>query len=523
MNVDAPSRVGVSPSPASSREMFTSDFFQSPLDRIAKFGQTQVHLYRQDVTLQDYFMALQMDNPAAPRATLADLRANTTLKSWAIQKADKVSRLRNQRTFKADVLLCWDPYFSRRTEIQFFLATLLGLAQTGATIICLLPVAASCRKEAEEKLAAAGRSAQVIFLDPAMSLDSIDARVRPGFARMRGQSALEKTIQILEPHGLTPSREVESRFEHLAYFVESWERLAPCIEFDTVVTRCHWHALCCPVSRTALQRGKQVITFEQGVIGHSLDVPVTVSKYVAFGEPSATFLSRMNRKFHEAVGMPEPPVDYVLGGCLFDKIIDLRGQFDRGTVLIVDIPVLSDDFYGMAGQGQAMLELAERLLQAEPSLRRLVIRAHPYWSNLDLEACKQLVRRYPNRCELSHPAWALEDDLRRASIVVGLTSGVLTVAAASGLPVVFLDTQNAYKTGDQACFSSETLMPDAAFREISKMLKDERAYAQAQAQAVRDGSEYYAQGKNCDFSAGFFEQLLRPATSAAKVPQQTKS
>lgn len=259
------------------------------------------------------------------------------------------------------------------------------------------------------------------------------------------------------------------------------------------------------------------------MIGHSLDVPVTVSKYVAFGQPSATFLSQMNRKFHEAVGRPNPPVDYVLGGCLFDKIIDLRGQFARGTVLMVDIPVLSDDFYGMAGQGQAMLQLAERLLGSEPALRRLVIRAHPYWNNLDLEACKQLVRRHPTRCELSHPAWALEDDLRRSSVVVGLTSGVLTVAAASGLPVVFLDTEHAYKTGDQACFSPETLMPEAAFREISKMLKDERAYAQAQAQAIHDGSEYYAQGENCDFSAAFFEQLLQRPASGTNVSQQSQS
>jgi hypothetical protein len=520
MNVDAPS-VDSAATPASPSGMFTDGFFHSPLRRIDEFGQAQVYLYRHDVTLQDYFMALQMDNPLAPRASLADLHSDNSLRSWAIHKAGKVSRLRNQRTFKADVLLCWDPYFSRRTEIQFFLSTLLGIAETGATIICLLPVAAACRKEAADALAAVGRSAQVIFLDPAMALDSLDARFRPSHARARGQAALEKTIQILQPHGLTPSREMEGRFEHLAYFVESWERLAPSIEFDAVVTRCHWHALCSPVCRTALQRGKQVITFEQGVIGHSLDVPVTVTKYIAFGQPSATFLSRLNQKFFAAVNKPAFPVEYVLGGCLFDKITDMRSQFDRATVLMVDIPVLSDDFYGMEGQGQAMLELAERLLSEEPALRRLVIRPHPYWSNLDLEGCKRLVRQNPTRCELSHPAWTLEDDLRRSSVVVGLTSGVLTVAAASGLPVVFLDTPNAYKTGDQACFSPETLMPDAAFREIGKMLREERAYAQAQSQAMRDGAEYYAGGKNFDFSGAFFEKLLHRAPASASAPEPT--
>jgi hypothetical protein len=164
----------------------------------------------------------------------------------------------------------------------------------------------------------------------------------------------------------------------------------------------------------------------------------------------------------------------------------------------------------MESQGRALLQLAERLLASDVPLRRLVIRPHPYWSNLDLEACKHLVREHSTRCEMSHPAWSLEDDLRRSSVVVGIFSGVLTVASACGLPAIFLQTEDGFTTGDLACFSPhQTLLPDAAFCEIGKILTDRRAYAEARTHALRNAREYYANGTNLDLSATFFDRLLR--------------
>ena len=328
---------------------------------------------------------------------------------------------------------------------------------------------------------------------------------------MRGRAAFEETVRILEPHGLSPGREVRAGFEHIAYFVEAWERLAPWVEFDAVVARCHWHALCSPVCRTARQRGKPVITFQQGVIGHTLDVPVTASKYVAFGQSSASFLARVNRRFFQAAGMPEPPVEYVNGGCLYDTSpLCPTNSTIRHCSWSMCPARRQGDFYGIESQCQALLQLAERLLTADLPLRRLVIRPHPYWSNLDFEACQRLVREHPTRCELSHPAWSLEDDLRRSSVVVGIFSGVLTVASACGLPTIFLETEQGYTTGDLACFSPrQTLLPDAAFCEIGRLLTDRQAYAEARTEALRNAREYYANGTNLDFSGAFFERLLR--------------
>lgn len=486
--------------------------FHSSADHVAAFSQMQLHLYRHDASLQDYFMMLQMDTLTSPRFNSRDQRTSSRLLAWAIQGADIVSQLRPRQKIKTDVLFCPMPYFSRKAENRFLVRTLLGLAQTDAKIVCLLPSNAPCREEIDALLAAERRSGQVTFVDPMAPLSPVEARLRSKAATMRGCSAFEETARILEPHGLSPGGELRPHFEHVAYFVEAWERLAPWIEFDAVVARCHWQVLCSPVCRTALQRGKPVITFQQGVIGHTLDVPVTASTFVAFGQSSASFLARVNRAFFQAAEMPEAPVKYVSGGSLYDDITSLPDQFDHQTLLLVDVPQPNCQgvFYGVESQCQALLQLAERLLAEDLPLRRLVIRPHPFWSNLDFEACQRLVRKYSTRCELSHPAWSLEDDLRRSSVAVGIFSGVLTVASACGLPTVFLETEQGFTTGDLECFSPrQTLLPDDAFHEIKSLLTDRHAYAEARTEALRNAREYYANGTNLDLSGAFFERLLR--------------
>jgi len=489
--------------------------FHSPGNRLAAFSQAQVHLYRHDTSLQDYFLQLQMDPLCGPRGRASDKRSPSQLVSRAVRSADWVSRRKQRRKIKTDVLFCPIPYFERKTENQLLVRTLLGLAQTDARILCLLPGNAPCKGELSAQLEALGRKGQVEFLDPAEAPNLFELRTRMRLSRMRGRSAFETVVSILEPHGLSPSREVEGGFEHTAHFVEAWEHLEPFVEFDAVVARCHWNALCSPVCRTGWQRGKKVITFQQGVIGHTLDVPLTASKFVAFGQPSAKFLAQANERFFQACEITEPKVDYVEGGVLFDTIIDLPDQFDLQTLLIVDVPGPQDDFYGVEGQSQALIQLADRLLSSNLPSLRVVIRPHPFWKGLDFAACQRLVREHPNRCELSHPAWSLEDDLRRSSAVVGIFSGVLTIASACGLPTYFVQTAQGYTTGDLACFSPrQTLLPDAAFCEISRVMADRRAYTEARAVARRNGREYYADGTNANLDANFFEGLLqsRPVT-----------
>jgi hypothetical protein len=503
--------------------MDVEGLFHSPSGRIASFAETQVHLYRHDIALQDYFMALQMDTLSTDRADSRRQRAHSKLLTGAVRGVDKFSRLYPRRKIKVDVLFCPAPYFSRKTETRFFLRALLALAQTDARILCLLPTGAPCRGEADAQLASLGRTGQVTFIDPDAPLNNLEGWTRPRVARIRARSAFRETVQILEPLGLAPGLQVEAGYEHLAHFVEAWERLAPGVEFDAVVARCHWHALCSPVCRTAIQRGKPVITFQQGVIGHTLDVPVTASKYVAFGRPSASFLARMNTAFFRAADKSERPVDYVHGGSFVDDVTVLPDQFAQQTVLMVDVPNAPGDFYGLENQTQALLDLAARLLGGDVPLRRLLIRPHPFWSSLDLGPCQRLAQEYPTRCELSHPAWSLEDDLRRSSVVVGILSGALTAASACGLPTVFLQTDRGYTTGDLACFSpGQTLLPDAAICAIRGFLTDRHAYAEARAGALRNAREYYANGTNLDLDTAFFERLLRDADVTNRAQHNLK-
>ena len=68
------------------------DLFHSSKDSIAKFAETQVHLYRHDVSLQNYFHALDakcfMANPAS-QVTGAPINP---FKAWSFRAADKASR-----------------------------------------------------------------------------------------------------------------------------------------------------------------------------------------------------------------------------------------------------------------------------------------------------------------------------------------------------------------------------------------------------------------------------------------------
>jgi hypothetical protein len=221
--------------------------------------------------------------------------------------------------------------------------------------------------------------------------------------------------------------------------------------------------------------------------------------------------------------MPEPKVEYVLGGSIFDTVIDLPNQFENQTLLLVDVPVPPGDFYGIESQGHALLRLAKRLLESDVPLRRVLIRPHPYWNNLDLEDCKRLIREHPTRCELSHPAWSLEDDLKRASVVAGVFSGVLTVASASGLPAVFMRTEQGFTTADLACFSpGQILLPDVAYCKISKILTDRSEYEGARTEALRNARQYYAGGTNLDLSGEFFERILGLKTARNQVLQKTQ-
>src|SRR5215831_3628948 len=485
------------------------DLFHSPQDNITRLAEMQVHLYRHDASLQDYFYALDLDVFGRARDTVRPRVSVNRLKAWSFRAFDKATRRVTSRTIKTDVLFAPTLYFGRKTEVQLLRRTLLGLVETGAEILCLLPRYAPFHQDLESELASAGRGKQVTFLDPELPLSAADGRTRTLAAKLRGRTAFAKAVEILAPFGLSPTRWSDEDFERTAQYVEAWERLAPIVEFNAVVARCHWYDLASPICRAGIHRGKPVITLQQGVVDHTLDVPITASKFVAFGASSASVLAESSRRFFEAVGSAERKVDYVSAGSLFDKLMPLSDQFEMRSLLLIDAHAVSRDPWGTRKETEALLWIAEEILGAKLPLKRLIIRPHPHWNNHDLEACLDLVRKHRDLCEVSHPVWPLEDDLRRASVVLGIASGVLTVASASGLPTIFLRTEQGFEIQDLKCFSPEqTLLPDASFREIGQLLTDPEAYAEARQIALRNGREYYANGRNAALDGAFFSRLL---------------
>lgn len=486
------------------------DLFRSPQDGISRLAEMQVHLYASDPTLQDYFYALDLDVFGRPRDPGSFRRPVSRLKRWSLRAINQASKLTTAQRIKTDVLYAPTLYFGRKTEIRLLKRTVFGLAETGAEVLCLLPSHAPFRRELDAELEAAGYAKQVTFLDPLYPSSRADARTRPIASKLRGQLAFSRAVEVLEPHGLQPTRWSLPDFEKSAEYAESWERLADSIDFGAVVARCHWYDLSSPVCRTGLRRGKPVVTFQQGVVDHSLDVPISASTYVAFGRSSSSVLQEANRRFFAAAKAPTRPVEFVPAGSLFDHVVKFPEQFALHSVLLVDSHFVAGDPWGTRSEANALMELAEALLNANLPLKRLIIRPHPHWGSHDLSVCLRLAREHRDVCELSHPAWPLEDDFGRASIVAGIASGVLTVASAAGLPAIFLRTEGGFSIRDLECFAPEqTLLPDEAFRQISKLLTDGDAYADAREVALRNAESYYEKGADAVLDGAFFTRLLK--------------
>jgi hypothetical protein len=484
-----------------------------PKSSVAAFAEAQVRLFRHDESFQDYFQPLQLYFGQNGATTKLSRSFSERLLSASLAAGHGIARTFGRRKLKVDVLLCPMPYFLRRTENQLLLRMIAGLAKTNATVLCLLPESAPIRGEIESWLKAEKRWGQVTLMDLEKVSHPLLTRLSAKVARSRGRAIFGEVVDILQPLGLAPGQAAMQAFIDRAVFAEAWRNIEDQVDFDALVSRCHWQQLCSPVCRTARQRGKAAITFQQGVVGHTLDVPVTTSKYVTFGNSSARFLAAMNQSFYRAVGATAPPVEYSPGGCLFDKVLALPDQFSKRTLLIFDEPVGAHDFYGITSQREALFVLVEKLLGSSPLLR-LIVRPHPYWDTVGLEGWKDIIRKHPDRAELSHAAWTLEDDLQRSSVVVGISSGALTVAAASGLPTFFLVTEPGYVTEDLACFRpGQFVGPDLALHEIARVVNDADAFAEARATALRNARDYYADGRNLELNAGFFERLLRAEPS----------
>src|ERR1700744_6436190 len=113
--------------------------FQSPSKHVADFARIQTILYRHNPSLQDYFHPLQMDSLGTPRSSSRELNRSNSIRSGALHRAFRLGASGSRRRIKTDVLICPNQHFGRRSETLFFFRTVMGVAETGAKILCLMP------------------------------------------------------------------------------------------------------------------------------------------------------------------------------------------------------------------------------------------------------------------------------------------------------------------------------------------------------------------------------------------------
>ncbi|NEQ33440.1 MAG: hypothetical protein F6K04_20995 [Leptolyngbya sp. SIO4C5] len=467
-------------------------------------------MYKASPSLQHYFYSLQKHVGFSPDSFPQTVYTPPLRRLSALARtAQSLTTAVPKRRYRADVVVCGIWLWARQQEDELIIRLLQSLLQQDIQILCLLHKGISVGIARKLQQATTGQSlpGRLDFLDPAGRLGRLDARFHLGMARQRSRKDFERVRQILAPHGIYVYDSALPEFEWAAARLMEWEAWAPQIEFETAIVRCHWLPLCSAVAQTGLQRHKKVVTLQQGVVGHSLDIPILAHQYLCFGDSSAQLLSQMESTFADATQRETVCQEYVPVGSLFDPVVDLSHNFSRKTVLILDQSTRwATHLYGLAEQEAALRHLVMMLCQQATDLKQVIVRPHP--AAADRQQWPQIAAQFPDRCEISAAAYSLTDDLRRASVTVSLFSGASVIAAASGLPSFFVSTPNGYYTQDLACCASQFLPPEKLSSILAQLCTSETFYADWQAQCRQQAAAYYAQNQTCRFDPALIKKIL---------------
>jgi hypothetical protein len=157
--------------------------------------------------------------------------------------------------------------------------------------------------------------------------------------------------------------------------------------------------------------------------------------------------------------------------------------------------------------------VVDKILRQVPAVKKVIVRPHP--DNRKPEVWLKLAASNPARVELSHPAYSLQFDLSRSSLVLGLFSGALATAAACGIPALFLWQPSWFYTPDLACFAPKLFVsPESVTERIETLLTHESEYMAARNDSLEAAKLYYHERKFCTFEPEFVGQLFSPIPPA---------
>lgn len=498
-------------------EALLRGFHFPPEARAPAFARAQVLLARNAPELLYQAMGIQKTlrrdterEAGAPAASAAPDAPPRRFLGRALRHLDAAAPA--WRRYDVDVLLCGTWAWNRQQEHRMWERLLRTLLRRGTSVLCLTPRAGKLHERLRSLQEEHAR--RVAFLDPRIGRGRL--RDRPSHLRAReaARHELQEAQRVLSAQDVYLAEGAHASFLWNAARRLDWQRWAPRIAFEVALVRCPWLPLCNAVTRTARRRGRRLVTFQQGVVSHSIDVPTRADTYVCFGRSSQRVLERMDRAFAEAAGddateRAEGGTQYVRAGSFFDPVVRVDGGFAQHTVLVFDQTVgWAMRYYGLQAQQDALQRLVRRLLAESDALDRLVVRLHPARPQSSAGAWQNLAEAFPERLVLSGRERPIVDDLRRASVALGLFSGALATAAACGLPTCFLTTPGGFYTPDLDCFAERFGEENELFETIQALLRDREAYRRAQEACLERARDYYESGTACSFDEALVERIL---------------
>jgi hypothetical protein len=294
-----------------------------------------------------------------------------------------------------------------------------------------------------------------------------------------------------------------------------WERLRPLLDYDRLIVRNHFGSLDSVIALDGLLQGKQVITLQHGVISSSGFFPVLADTVITFGEASANFLKQADAHFAQMTGSLPFARRYVPAGSLFDEIADVGDTFAHRTLLVIDQDnVGARRFYGLHGAIEALHQVVRDCATQLKGIH-IVYRLHP--SARKPPEWVQSIQRKGGDVEVSQGVPLLQD-IARSTVAIGLFSGALTVAAACGVPTVFVWKEGWFYTPDLACFGQCFLSPEEAMDRVWELMTSSTAYAQWQRCAIAGGEGYYSRRQQADLDR-VLGSLEKPASVRGGQPR----
>ena len=518
-------RPGTEASPHEAARALTRRFGLPKGGQAERFAAAQVQICRKRPDLYPYVYPIQnhVREGTAPPNPPSSSKALRAVKGAIKRMGGRPLRAVNDHlprpTYTADVLLCPTWVWERPQEIRLHIDLLTGLLKTGRSVLVLLRRGSTTAERMHEEAAALGAADQVTLLDPRGRLGRIQDRLHLDGTAGRARTDTQAVLDALRPAGLTLSADAYDMMAWTARCRQMWERWRPHLRFDAAVVRCHWLPLCSSVALTARERGVPVTTLQQGVVSHTMDVPVMADQYVCFGDASAGTLRSLDADVAEATGQPVQCTNYVPTGSLIDPIENPEPAFEAGTLLVIgQFTDWATDYYGLHDQKAALFSLLRRLLTDTETVAKVVVRPHPAAS--DAKTWEPLRTDFPQQVVFSDAhERPISYDFRRASAVLGLFSGALATAAAWGRPTFFLSDPNGFHTPDLAPFSGQSAPAASLVDRVRSTLENRSTYHREAHQAYEAASDYYCDGKSASFSPSFVDALMNSQLSTASHSQ----